>query len=409
MQKFLYLTLVIAAFTLHVNCGSNGRSKPGDSNITVNGELKNCSGDTIYFVDVSSKEFKTIDSTIADEEGRFTLYAEIAHKGFYNVVVGRDGSQNAVLILGPGDEVKLTGDAKNLGYSWQAEGSEDTKHFKQLNEYMIGYEKKREPVLRYRDSLLQIYQYEVSLSNNNKNRIDSLDKAIEQPFTQAQEKLDALMDEGVVFVRAFIDKHPASFANIPALQLLDQAEDLAYFDKTVAALKVKYPTSPNVTMLEEMVTRIHKALEPRPSPFAEGQVPDDIVLQNTEGKTMRLSELRGKVVLIDFWASWCQPCRQESPNVVANYKKYHDKGFEVFSVSLDKDKEAWKKAIADDGLIWKWHVLDNTQDPAGSFATKYGASSIPRAFLLNREGKIIHTDVRGKMLGNLLEKELGNQ
>lgn len=407
MQKFIYLISAIAAFTLFDGCGDGSRSKPDDSNVTVNAQLKNCSGDTIYFVDVSSKEFKTIDSTIADEEGRFTLYAKVEHKGFYNVVVGRDGSQNAVLILGPNDEVKLTGDAKNLGYSWQAEGSEDTKHFKELNDYMMRYEKKREPVLRFRDSLLQVYQYEVSLSNNNKKRIDSLDKVIEKPFTESQEKLDALMDEGVVFVRAFIDKHPASFANIPALQLLDQADDIAYFDKTVAALKAKYPASPNVTMLEDMVARIHKALEPRPSPFAVGQIPEDIVLQNPDGKTMRLSELRGKVVLIDFWASWCKPCRQESPNVVANYKKYNEKGFEVFSVSLDKDKQAWTKAIADDGLSWKWHVLDNNQDPASSFANKYGASSIPRAFLLNREGKIIHTDVRGKMLGQLLEKELG--
>jgi thiol-disulfide isomerase/thioredoxin len=408
MKKFIYLISALTAFTLLLGCSEGGRSKPRDSNVIVNAQLKNCSGDTIYFVDVSSKDFKTIDSTIADEEGRFTLYAKIENKGFYNVVVGRDGSQNAVLILGPNDEVKLTGDAKNLGYSWQAEGSEDTKHFKELNDYMMSYEKKREPVLRFRDSLLQVYQYEVSLSNNNKQRIDSLDKVIEKPFTESQEKLDAFMDEGVVFVRAFIDKHPASFANIPALQLLDQAEDIAYFDKTVSALKAKYPSSPNVTMLEDMVARIHKALEPRPSPFAVGQIPEDIVLQNPEGKTMRLSELRGKVVLIDFWASWCKPCRQESPNVVAAYKKYNAKGFEVFSVSLDKDKQAWTKAIADDGLIWKWHVLDNNQDPAASFAGKYGASSIPRAFLLNREGKIINTDVRGKMLGQLLEKELGN-
>ncbi|MCU0436244.1 MAG: AhpC/TSA family protein [Bacteroidia bacterium] len=408
MHKFISIFLLVSAVTLWSACNTNGRSKPANSNVTVNGELKNCSGDTIYFVDVSSKEFKTIDSTIADENGKFVLYANLEHKGFYNVVVGRDGSQNAVLILGPDDEVKITGDAKNLGYSWSAEGSDDTKHFKELNDYMTGYEKKRAPVLRYRDSLLQVYQYEVSLSNNNKARIDSLDNAIEKPFTESQEKLDVMMDEGVVFVRAFIDKHPASFANIPALQLLDQAEDIAYFDKTVSALKAKYPSSPNVAMLEEMVGRIHKALEPRPSPFAVGQIPEDIVLQNPDGKTMKLSELRGKVVLIDFWASWCKPCRQEAPNVVAAYKKFNEKGFEVFSVSLDRDKQAWTQAIAQDKLTWKWHVLDNSEDPAASFATKYGASSIPRAFLLNREGKIIHTDVRGKLLTRLLEKELGN-
>ena len=213
------------------------------------------------------------------------------------------------------------------------------------------------------------------------------------------------MPKAILF-RGFVDKHPGSYANIPALQLLDQNKDIAYFDKTVAALKAKTPNAPNVLLLEEMVNKIHKAMEPRPSPFKVGEIPADIELQSPDGKTLKLSQLRGKVVLIDFWASWCQPCRMESPNVVAAYKKYNAKGFEVFSISLDKSTDDWKKAIADDGLLWKWHVLD-TQDPNTSVSMKYGASSIPRAFLLDREGKIINTDVRGELLQQLLEEQLG--
>ncbi|MGL5891459.1 MAG: redoxin domain-containing protein [Bacteroidia bacterium] len=394
----------IAAAVLFASCGGSSRSKPSDSNLTVKGQFANCSGDTLYFVNVSSQIFVTLDSVVADAEGRFELYGKTEHKGFYNIVVGRDAQQYATVILAPGDAVTLSGDAKNLGYTWNAEGSEETKHFKELNDYISGYEKRRAPIMRTRDSLLQVYQYEVSLSNNSKTRIDSLDKAIEKPFTDLQTKLDGLMDDGVLFVRAFVDKHPGSYANIPALQLLDQQKDIAYFDKTVAALKAKTPDAPNVLLLAEMVDKIHKSMEPRPSQFKIGEIPTDIELQNPEGKMMKLSQLRGKVVLIDFWASWCKPCRMESPNVVAAYKKYNPKGFEVFSVSLDRSTDDWKKAIADDGLLWKWHVLD-TQDPNSSAATKYGASSIPRAFLLDREGKIIDTDVRGERLQQLLEEQ----
>ncbi len=396
----------IAASVLFAACGNGSRSKPSDSNITVKGQFSNCSGDTLYFVNVSSQIFVTLDSVVADEEGRFEMYGKTEHKGFFNVVVGREAQQYATVILAPGDAVTLSGDAKNLGYTWKAEGSEETKHFKELNDYIAGYEKRRAPIMRTRDSLLQVYQYEVSLSNNSKTRIDSLDKAIEKPFTELQTKLDGLMDDGVLFVRAFVDKHPDSYANIPALQLLDQNKDIAYFDKTVAALKAKTPNAPNVLLLEEMVNKIHKAMEPRPSPFKVGEIPADIELQSPKGKTLKLSQLRGKVVLVDFWASWCKPCRMESPNVVAAYKKYNAKGFEVFSVSLDKSTDDWKKAIADDGLLWKWHVLD-TQDPNTSVSMKYGANTIPRAFLLDREGKIINTDVRGELLQQLLEEQFG--
>ncbi|TNE51667.1 MAG: TlpA family protein disulfide reductase [Bacteroidetes bacterium] len=143
----------------------------------------------------------------------------------------------------------------------------------------------------------------------------------------------------------------------------------------------------------------------RNSTFTPGMEAPDLVGNTPEGQPYALSNLRGKYVLIDFWASWCGPCRRENPNVVAMYEKYKDKGFDILGVSLDRQEDAWKKAIDQDGL--KWHHISDLKGWKSEHAQLYSVTSIPQTLLIGPDGKIIQRNLRGPQLGAKLQELLG--
>jgi peroxiredoxin len=134
-----------------------------------------------------------------------------------------------------------------------------------------------------------------------------------------------------------------------------------------------------------------------------GKVAPDFTLTSKEGEEVALGSLRGSYVLIDFWASWCQPCRKANPSVVEKYKQFNDKGFTVLSVSVDSDREAWLKAIEEDGLVWT-QVLDDE----GISSTLYGVRYIPTTYLIDPNGVILAVNLEGEQLQAKLE-EIFNQ
>ena len=136
-----------------------------------------------------------------------------------------------------------------------------------------------------------------------------------------------------------------------------------------------------------------------------GAIAPEINLKGPNGDLISLSSLKGKVVLLDFWASWCRPCRAENPNVVRLYNKYKDKGFTVYSVSLDQNKDKWLAAIVQDQLNWSNHVSELTGWKSSAGA-KYGISSIPKTFLINKKGEITGYDLRGNELEQKLSEIL---
>ncbi|HFA51875.1 MAG TPA: TlpA family protein disulfide reductase [Bacteroidetes bacterium] len=154
----------------------------------------------------------------------------------------------------------------------------------------------------------------------------------------------------------------------------------------------------------EAAARLERLLKMSASFIVGGEAPD-FTMNTPEDVPMKLSDHRGKVLLIDFWASWCGPCRRENPNVVAAYKKYHEKGFDVLGVSLDRNKDRWLGAIKKDGLTWN-HVSD-LKGWKNEAAKLYGVTSIPAMVLLDREGKIIARNLRGPALEAKLKQIFG--
>ena len=132
-----------------------------------------------------------------------------------------------------------------------------------------------------------------------------------------------------------------------------------------------------------------------------GQQAYEIKLRDTKGTIQTLSDYKGNVVLIDFWASWCGPCRKANPGLVSLYSKYKDKGFEIFGVSIDEEKKAWKKAIAADGITWKQVLSPGGWD--GPVALEWKIEQIPASFLLDREGKVIAIDPTKEDIENHLK------
>lgn len=166
----------------------------------------------------------------------------------------------------------------------------------------------------------------------------------------------------------------------------------------------------NVSTQEAPVTTSASQVEPTVG-LGLGNKAPEIALKNLNDSVIALSSVKGKLVLIDFWASWCGPCRMENPTVVKTYNAYKDKkfkngdGFTIYSVSLDVDKTRWKQAIEKDGLAWPYHVSD-LKMWASEVVSKYNLQGIPTNILINDKGVIVGKDLRGEALAQALEKQL---
>jgi len=235
---------------------------------------------------------------------------------------------------------------------------------------------------------------------------------LEQDFAAAQASQDVdrmkelqfeylrIIGTGHDMVVAILKDQPPSLAVINLLQQNNLLDPDKYFDlylSTAEKLKKQWPDYDVSKQFIEMVEKMKIT--------AIGQVSPEIELPNPDGQMIKLSSLRGKYVLVDFWAKWCGPCRKENPNVVKAYEKYKDKGFEVFGVSLDKNKEDWIQAIEEDGLIWT--QVSDLKYFESKAAYDYNITGIPFSILLDPQGIIIAKNLRGAALDKKLEEVLG--
>ena len=210
--------------------------------------------------------------------------------------------------------------------------------------------------------------------------------------------VDSLYENIQLFQEVYVKDHPKSPVSAYLVTQIQYGRDAEELSELVNELDTTLAYTQSYKYLANRVKALQKV--------AIGQIAPDFTQNDKDGNPITFSDVykANKLTLIDFWASWCGPCRQENPNVVAAYKKYHDKGFTVFGVSLDSDKDRWLKAVEDDGLVWQ-HVSD-LQGWGNTFAKEYSVNSIPANFLVDQSGKIIGAGLRGDDLLSKLEEML---
>lgn len=361
-------------------------SGAGGANDNIQAIISGAEGSTALFQRFENGTPITVDSATVGSDGSVSFSAPQLALDFYQIDLG--GNRRLLLALDEGDEPIIKADINNL-YEPEIEGSEQSALYYDMQKKMkeFGLEKER---LRKE---LQANQGSVELTD----------------------QYNALNQEHYDYILELVDEHPGTPTALTALANLDPTKEIDRFKKVRDAMAQSMPHSGFYTSLAQNVDLAEKQAAIRQQQMqmqaksaallAVGSEAPDFAQQKPDGSVMKLSDLRGKVVLIDFWASWCKPCRRENPHVVASYKKYKDKGFEILGVSLDRDRNRWLQAVEADGLTWP--QVSDLKFWQNEAAQLYGVQSIPFTVLIDEEGKVLATKLRGQALDAKLAEILG--
>lgn len=369
------ILIPMATFLFLVGCAQK--------DATIHGNLANAEGETMLLERLSSSAAEGVDSAEVSKNGDFKLSTgEITEPAFYRLSVNKNNF--VILLLNAGEKAELKGNALDFYQSYEISGSAGSDKLRVLDQRLrLDYEKT--------DSLRKSFQ---AYQQAGHPRLDSIAQNIDGVFQQMQE-------EKRQYVIQFINENSSSLASLSAVQSLNPAQDLDVFEKVAEDLTAALPESDYVKKYKLQLVEM-KSKQQAASRTQIGAQAPELVLKTPEGETIKLSDFRGKVTLIDFWAAWCKPCRMENPNVLKVYNRFKDKGFEIFGVSLDQNQESWVGAIQQDGLIWKHgSELKYWQS---SFIPAYNLDGIPMTYLVDQNGIIIASGLRGAELEQKLEE-----
>jgi thiol-disulfide isomerase/thioredoxin len=346
--------------------------------VKISGNIFNANADSIFIAQFFGNNYKDFVGTKMKKNGDFSFDTTLPYADYYAL---RFNDSRVNLILRDGAEIKVYGDGAKIDQFANIVGSEESSRMNELLRINTDWR-------LLVDSVNAVVQADPSKKNEVNN-------SMRAPFQEYQGK-----------VRKFMQENQNSAALMAMLGAVNPQQDFESYETIVKQLMAGFSVSPSVQQLYKDM-EVMKAEMIANDPLGAGKLAPDFEETMPSGETMALSDLRGKVVLLDFWASWCGPCRRENPNVVGLYKKYKDQGFTVMSVSLDKDRSKWLAAIEKDQLIWPNHVSDLNYWQSKA-AQQYGVSSIPFTVLIDREGKIIKTNLRGPLLEQELSRIFGD-
>ncbi len=389
MKRIVLVLMLCAGFAA---CSD----KKEDTGFTVIGMLKNAPDQKIYLEQLFfSDQAPQVLDTAELKNGKFTVGANSTEEGFYRLRLEKQ--ENGYLFINDNNKIDFTGDAKDMnltGANFNSPANNSLKSF------LTDLDTRREAF------------------EKTANRIKELElhKENDSALTAEKAQIATIDKDANDFIIKTIEDAKSPVVAIFALGYTQKA-DTAVLNRVIPALGKRFPKHSGVTA---MVTRFNEMKTAQQQASAKqqqaaaggntggvvrlGMTAPDFTMNDTEGKPFTLSSLRGKYVLVDFWASWCGPCRGENPNVVIAYNKYKSKNFTILGVSLDEKKEPWLKAIKDDKLEWK--QVSDLKYWSNATVQLYGYESIPYNVLLDPEGKVIATELRGAALEQKLAEVL---
>lgn len=376
-NKFL---LILVFVLLLLGCKNNS--------VEISGKLTNAvKGEYLYLAELKTNRIQTVDSLRMPADGKFSFSRDTKIPIIYLLKIS---NTNFFMILTePGEKFRMTASFDSINRPVSISGSKGTQK-------LIDYNRALRNTIDKRNRLNEIYTQNLDSPDLNKvmQTIDSMGQ-------QYLSELNA-------YTKRYIDDNLTSLVSLVALYqqvsarvyVLNPVKDLKYFVKVDSSLSSLYPESDPVKALHEQVQTLIAGINAKEGQNAllkPGDMAPEITLPSQRGEMTKLSSTRGNFVLLDFWASWCNPCRLENPNLVKAYDLYHSKGFQIFQVSLDKTKEDWLKGIENDKLN-RWIHVSDVKYWNSDVIPLYKIESIPFNLLLDKDGKIITMNLRGDKL-----------
>jgi len=364
MKRIIYLIVVTSLFAA---CSS-------EPHYVIKGKIDG--SDNVKFL-LTKREagiYVTFDSATS-KKGNFKMTGNIEYPDLVQLIDENSGSRTSFYL--ENSRITITGKLDSL-YKARIAGSKTQDEYR----YIIDTQK---PLSEKYSDLYIEYQTASQLRDTAKAAL-------------LAKEIESVMQERTELQKDFIKNNPASYLAPTILYSLSPDMDAEEIETAINAMDTNVAKIPLVKEMKDKITRM-KAV-------SIGQKAPDFTLSDPDGNPVALSSKTGsKLLLIDFWAAWCNPCRQENPNIVKVYKEFHKKGFDVFGVSLDSNKEAWINAVANDKLPWT--QVSDLEQYESSVAKLYAVESIPSNFLLDETGTIIARNVRGNDLYNKVIEVLG--
>lgn len=368
------------AGALLIACSGTGGGR------TMDLHIEGAGGSMAYFDRFENNRPIRVDSVKLNDAGEGTIRVPAMPLDFYRIAVGQE---QIIVALDSAESLTIEAKMGALNVPTTISGSPHTDALYEFYAKSTAFDEERE-------------RLRAAISGSSDTALIGKFNAMNARFYEE--------------CKAFVQAHESSPVALTALGKLNMQQELPLFKQVRESLRKTMPRSGFFAMFRDQVDRLEqqeiaiKMQEEEQKRLSNllpiGTEAPEIRQQTPDGKTLALSELRGKVVLIDFWASWCRPCRIENPNVKKVYNKYASKGFEILGVSLDRDHASWVKAIKDDGLPWK--QVSDLGFWNNAAAQEYGVSSIPFTVLIDREGRIIEKGLRGDELDGRLKELFGS-